>query len=154
MAKDIFTLKKDGVKRHQRIFNFQSSIFNSGLSGLGACIKKRSNSRTFFWSPHWPQSLGFGCYHKISIRAKCVKILPGCSNYTGCHKYVPFARSPNRRKCSVLRIEIITNMTTAILESLYQTYWRLSTTRRRPKNHRYRKVILTNALKSYFWDGF
>jgi hypothetical protein len=28
LAKDIFTLKKDGAKRHQQ-------IFNSGLSGLG-----------------------------------------------------------------------------------------------------------------------
>ena len=46
MVKDIFTLKKDGAsilrktsyagqERHQQIFNFQSSIFNSGLSGLG-----------------------------------------------------------------------------------------------------------------------
>jgi hypothetical protein len=38
LAKDIFTLKKDGAKRHQlrlRRINFQSSIFNSGLSGLG-----------------------------------------------------------------------------------------------------------------------
>jgi hypothetical protein len=35
LAKEIFTLKKDGAKRHQQIFNFQSSIFNSGLSGLG-----------------------------------------------------------------------------------------------------------------------
>jgi hypothetical protein len=35
LAKDIFTLKKDGAKRHQQIFNFQFSIFNSGLSGLG-----------------------------------------------------------------------------------------------------------------------
>jgi hypothetical protein len=38
MAMDIFTLKKDGAKRHQlrlRRINFQSSIFNSGLSGLG-----------------------------------------------------------------------------------------------------------------------
>jgi hypothetical protein len=26
--------KKDGAKRHPQIFNFQSSIFNSGLSGL------------------------------------------------------------------------------------------------------------------------
>jgi hypothetical protein len=26
LAKDIFTLKKDGAKRHQQIFNFQSSI--------------------------------------------------------------------------------------------------------------------------------
>jgi hypothetical protein len=28
--------KKDGAKRLQQIFNFQSSIFNSGLSGIGA----------------------------------------------------------------------------------------------------------------------
>jgi hypothetical protein len=35
LAKDIFTLKKDGAKRHQQIFNFQSSIFISGLPGLG-----------------------------------------------------------------------------------------------------------------------
>jgi len=35
LAKDIVTLKKDGAKRHQQIFNLQSSIFNSGLSGLG-----------------------------------------------------------------------------------------------------------------------
>jgi hypothetical protein len=38
MAKDIFTLEKDGAKRHQlrlRRINFQFSIFNSGLSGLG-----------------------------------------------------------------------------------------------------------------------
>jgi hypothetical protein len=42
------------------------------------------------------------------------------SVYTGCHKYVPLARFPNRRKYSVQRIEIITNMTTAILERLDQ----------------------------------
>ena len=35
--------------------------------------------------------------------------------YTGCHKYVPFARFPNRRKYSAQRIEIITHMTTAML---------------------------------------
>jgi len=35
--------------------------------------------------------------------------------YSGCNKYVPHARFPNRRKCSVQRIEIITNMTTAML---------------------------------------
>jgi len=35
LAKDIFTLKKDGAKRHQQIINLQFSIFNSGLSGLG-----------------------------------------------------------------------------------------------------------------------
>jgi hypothetical protein len=41
LAKDIFTLKKDGAKRHQlrlRRINFQSSIFNSGLAGLGHWI--------------------------------------------------------------------------------------------------------------------
>jgi len=27
--------KKGGAKRHQQIFNLQSSIFNSGLPGLG-----------------------------------------------------------------------------------------------------------------------
>ena len=43
------------------------------------------------------------------------------SFYSGCHKYVPFARFPNRRKSSVQRIEIITNMTTAmLLERLVQ----------------------------------
>jgi len=41
-------------------------------------------------------------------------------DYTGCHKYVPFARFPNRRSGTVQRIEIITNMTTAILERLDQ----------------------------------
>jgi hypothetical protein len=41
-------------------------------------------------------------------------------HYTGCHKYVPFARFSNRRTCRVQRIEIITNMTTAInQDSLY-----------------------------------
>jgi hypothetical protein len=35
--------------------------------------------------------------------------------YTGCHKYVPFARFPNRRTSIVHRIEIISNMTTAML---------------------------------------
>jgi hypothetical protein len=30
-----FVFKKGGAKRHQQIFNLQSSIFNSGLSGLG-----------------------------------------------------------------------------------------------------------------------
>ena len=40
--------------------------------------------------------------------------------YTGCHKYVPFAGFPNRRTSIVQRIEIITNMTTAILERLDQ----------------------------------
>jgi hypothetical protein len=35
--------------------------------------------------------------------------------YTGCHKYVPFARFPNRRTFRVQRVEVITNMTTAIL---------------------------------------
>ena len=40
--------------------------------------------------------------------------------YTGCHKYVPFARFPYRRTYRVQRIEIITNMTTAILERLDQ----------------------------------
>jgi len=29
-----FYFKKDGAKRHPQIFNLQSSIFNSGLSGL------------------------------------------------------------------------------------------------------------------------
>jgi hypothetical protein len=33
-----FDFKKDGAKRHQQIFNFQSSIFNSGLSGLGISV--------------------------------------------------------------------------------------------------------------------
>jgi len=42
LAKDIFTLKKDGAKRHQQIFNFQSSIFNSGVSGLGMLHKNCS----------------------------------------------------------------------------------------------------------------
>ena len=36
--------------------------------------------------------------------------------YSGCHKYVPFARFPNRKKCSVQRIEIITNMTIALVD--------------------------------------
>ena len=36
-------------------------------------------------------------------------------NYSGCHKYVPFARFPNRRTCIVQRVEIITNLTTAML---------------------------------------
>jgi len=40
MDRDIFTFKKDGAKRHQQIFNFQSSIFNSGLSGLGNILSK------------------------------------------------------------------------------------------------------------------
>jgi hypothetical protein len=40
--------------------------------------------------------------------------------YTGCHKYVPFARFPNRRTCCLQRIEIITSMTTAMLERLDQ----------------------------------
>ena len=40
--------------------------------------------------------------------------------YTGCHKYVPSARFPNRRTFRAQRIEIITNMTTAILERLDQ----------------------------------
>jgi len=35
------------------------------------------------------------------------------NHYSGCHKYIPFARFPNRRKYSVLHPEIITNMTTA-----------------------------------------
>ncbi len=35
--------------------------------------------------------------------------------YTGCHKYVPFARFANRRKYNVQRPEVIVNMTTAIL---------------------------------------
>ena len=30
-----FDYKKDGAQRHPQIFNLQSSIFNSGLSGLG-----------------------------------------------------------------------------------------------------------------------
>jgi len=30
-----FDFKKGGAKRHPQIFNRQSSIFNSGLSGLG-----------------------------------------------------------------------------------------------------------------------
>jgi hypothetical protein len=37
------------------------------------------------------------------------------TSYTGCHKYVPFARFPNKRKCRGQRIEILTNMTTAML---------------------------------------
>jgi hypothetical protein len=37
------------------------------------------------------------------------------SGYTGCRKFVPFAGFPNRRACRVQRIEIITNMTTAML---------------------------------------
>ena len=41
-------------------------------------------------------------------------------HYTGCHKYVPFARFSNRRTCRVQRVEIITNLTTAILERLDQ----------------------------------
>jgi len=40
--------------------------------------------------------------------------------YTGCHKYVPFARFPIRGTSRVQRVEIITNMTTAILERLDQ----------------------------------
>ena len=40
---------------------------------------------------------------------------PGAYAYTGCHKYVPLARFPNRRTCRVQRVEIITNMTTAML---------------------------------------
>ena len=40
--------------------------------------------------------------------------------YTGCHKYVPFAGVPNGRTLRVQRIELITNMTTAILERLDQ----------------------------------
>ena len=43
-----------------------------------------------------------------------------CVDYTGCHKYVPFARFLNRRTFRVQRIEIITSMTTAILERLDQ----------------------------------
>jgi hypothetical protein len=39
----------------------------------------------------------------------------GVISYTGCHKYVPFARFSNRRTGRVQRIEIITNMTTAML---------------------------------------
>jgi hypothetical protein len=35
--------------------------------------------------------------------------------YTGCHKFVPFARFPNRRTSIAQRIEVITNMTTAML---------------------------------------
>ena len=41
--------------------------------------------------------------------------------YTGCHKYFPFARFPNRRTCRVQQIEIITNMTTAMLFFLFRT---------------------------------
>ena len=37
--------------------------------------------------------------------------------YTGCHKYVPFARFPNRRKCRGQRIEIIANI--QFVTSLY-----------------------------------
>jgi hypothetical protein len=33
--------------------------------------------------------------------------------YTGCHKYVPFARFAALRQSSVSQIDIITNMTTA-----------------------------------------
>ncbi len=40
------------------------------------------------------------------------------TNYTGCHKYVPFARFANRRKYNVQHPEVIVNMTTAILERL------------------------------------
>jgi hypothetical protein len=36
------------------------------------------------------------------------------------HKYVPLAGFPNRRTCRVQRVEIITNMPTAILERLDQ----------------------------------
>ena len=43
-----------------------------------------------------------------------------CVDYTGCHKYVPFAGFPNRRTCKAKRIEVIANMTTAILERLDQ----------------------------------
>ena len=32
---------KDGAKRHPQIFNLQSSIFNSGLSGLGGRVMKK-----------------------------------------------------------------------------------------------------------------
>jgi hypothetical protein len=31
----VFNYKKDGTERHPQIFNRQSSIFNSGSSGLG-----------------------------------------------------------------------------------------------------------------------
>jgi hypothetical protein len=37
------------------------------------------------------------------------------SIYTGCHKYVPFARFADWRQSSVQQNEIITNMTTAML---------------------------------------
>jgi hypothetical protein len=40
--------------------------------------------------------------------------------YTGCHKYVPFTRFADWRQSSVQQNEIITNMTTAILERLDQ----------------------------------
>ncbi len=35
LCQSVCHFKKDGAKRHQQIFNLQSSIFNSGLPGVG-----------------------------------------------------------------------------------------------------------------------
>ena len=50
------------------------------------------------------------------------------STYTGCHKYVPFARFANRRKCNVQRPEVIINMTTAILLFFDYGQWHMAQT--------------------------
>jgi hypothetical protein len=50
LTKDIFTLKKDGAKRHQlrlRRINLQFSIFNSGLSGLGIVPSPQAEQTAF-----------------------------------------------------------------------------------------------------------
>jgi len=49
-------------------------------------------------------------------------------DYTGCHRYVPFGRFPNRRTCRVQRIKIITNMTTAIIGTLFRQTLYIATT--------------------------
>jgi hypothetical protein len=45
----------------------------------------------------------------------CAAVIRLVLGYTGCHKYVPFARFAIRATSRVQRVEIIPNMTTAML---------------------------------------
>jgi hypothetical protein len=53
--------------------------------------------------------------------AKNFCLISKASVYSGCHKYVPFAGFPKRRKCNVQHPEIITNMTTALSMTDWQS---------------------------------
>jgi hypothetical protein len=67
--------------------------------------------------------------------------------YSGCHKYVPFARFPNKRNGSVQQFGIIIKEDNRYIRAFASGH---IGGYRQPgedtTNHRYRNVILTNAL--------